>query len=180
MAKEFTELIAGNRNVIAKKWFDLTIQTYHPDTAKFIKGKSDAFANPVGSVTSNGLKVLLDQLLGEFNHETLTSSLDPIIRIRAVQDFSPSQAIAFIPGLKSIIRESLSGEAENPQHFKGLSDIDARIDQLFLIAVDIYVQCREKIFEISANEVRNRTFRAFKRAGLIKEESSERVVKKNG
>jgi hypothetical protein len=31
------------------------------------------------------------------------------------------------------------------------------------------MSCREKIYEIAANETRNQTFRAFKRAGLIVE-----------
>jgi hypothetical protein len=31
------------------------------------------------------------------------------------------------------------------------------------------MECREKIYQISANETRNRVFRAFERAGLISE-----------
>jgi hypothetical protein len=31
------------------------------------------------------------------------------------------------------------------------------------------MQCREKIYELKANEMKNRTFRAFERAGLVSE-----------
>jgi hypothetical protein len=31
------------------------------------------------------------------------------------------------------------------------------------------MQCREKVCQIGANEMRNRTFRAFERAGLVSE-----------
>jgi hypothetical protein len=33
--------------------------------------------------------------------------------------------------------------------------------------------CREKIYELKANETRNRTFKAFERAGLIKKDPGE-------
>jgi hypothetical protein len=42
-----------------------------------------------------------------------------------------------------------------------------RIDELSLIAFNIYVECREKIFQLKANEVRDRTFKALRRAGLV-------------
>jgi len=41
------------------------------------------------------------------------------------------------------------------------------------VLFDIYMMCREKIYELKANEVRNRTYRAFKRANLITENSPE-------
>jgi hypothetical protein len=40
---------------------------------------------------------------------------------------------------------------------------------LGLLAFDIYMQCREKIYELKANEMKERTFKAFARAGLVKE-----------
>jgi putative component of toxin-antitoxin plasmid stabilization module len=48
-----------------------------------------------------------------------------------------------------------------------LLEIEARIDRLGLAAFDQYMACREKIYELKANEARDRTFRAFERAGLI-------------
>jgi hypothetical protein len=46
---------------------------------------------------------------------------------------------------------------------------ESRIDELVLIAFNLYTQCREKIYELKANEMKNRTFRAFERAGLVSE-----------
>ena len=167
MDQGLVQILEQKKAEIAKKWFDLTAQTYAPDTAEFLKSKTDAFANPVGSTMLNGLKVLLDQLIHTMDPETATSHLDPIIRIRAVQNFTPSQATAFILYLKKIIRENLKKELRNSQIAAELLDLESKIDQLCLMAFDIYMQCREKIYHISANETRNRTFRAFERAGLI-------------
>ena len=102
---------------------------------------------------------------------TITSFLDPIIRIRAVQNFTPSQATSFILSLKKVLRENLTKELRDNGATAELIAFESKIDQLCLMAFDIYMQCREKIYQISANETRNRTFKAFQRAGLISEES---------
>jgi hypothetical protein len=167
MDQGLAKILEQKKAVIVQKWFDLTAQTYAPDTAEFLKNKKDAFANPVGSTMLNGIKVLLDQLIHTMDPGTTISHLDPIIRIRAVQNFTPSQATAFIPSLKKILRENLKKELRDNQIAAELLKLESKIDQLCLMAFDIYMQCREKIYQISANETRNRTFRAFERAGLI-------------
>ena len=167
MGKGLQIILAQKKSVIVKKWFDLTAQTYAPDTAEFLKSQKDQFANPVGAAMLNGLKGLLDQLIHSMNPAAITSHLDPIIRIRAAQNFSPSQATAFILSLKKVLRENLTKELRDGDFAAELIAFESKIDQLCLMAFDIYMQCREKIFQISANETRNRTFRAFERAGLI-------------
>ena len=167
MDQGLAKILEQKKAVIARKWFDLTAQTYAPDTAEFLKNKKDAFANPVGSTMLNGIRALLEQLIHTMDPATAISYLDPIIRIRAVQNFTPSQATAFIPSLKKILRENLKKELRDNQIAAELLKLESKIDQLCLMAFDIYMQCREKIYQISANETRNRTFRAFERAGLI-------------
>jgi len=169
MGKGLEKIIAQKKSVIVKKWFDLTAQTYAPDTAEFLKSNKDQFANPVGGTMLNGLNGLLDQLIHSMDPETITSHLDPIIRIRAAQNFTPSQATAFILSLKKVLRENLTKELRDSSFAAELIAFESKIDQLCLIAFDIYMQCREQILQISANETKNRTFRAFERAGLISE-----------
>ena len=160
-------LIEKNKNEIIKNWFEATIQTYAPDTAQFFKGQKDQFGNPVGSITSKGIAFLLDQLLDTFDPDAVKAYLDPIIRIRAIQDFSPSQATGFILLLKKILRENLASELQNSANILQLLEFESKIDRLCLLAFDLYMDCKEKIYEISANETRHRTLRAFERAGLI-------------
>jgi hypothetical protein len=105
------------------------------------------------------------------DRDTITSFLDPIIRIRAVQNFTPSQATSFILSLKKVLRENFAKELRDSQLAREFLEFESNIDQLCLVAFDIYMQCREKIYQIGANETRNRTFKAFQRAGLISEES---------
>jgi len=166
-------LIQNNKSQIIKGWFEATIQTYAPDTAQFFKGQKDQFGNPVGSITSQGIAFLLDQLLDTWDPEAVKAYLDPIIRIRAIQDFSPSQATGFILLLKKVLRDNLANELQKDANALQLLEFESKIDQLCLLAFDLYMDCKEKIYELSANETRNRTFRAFERAGLITDVSSK-------
>ncbi|MBW2644293.1 MAG: RsbRD N-terminal domain-containing protein [Deltaproteobacteria bacterium] len=162
-------LLEQRKTTIIKDWFALAVETYPPDTASFLKRQRDPFANPVGRTVSRGLEALFNELLKEMDYETITSFLDPIIRIRAIQNFSPAQAISFIFLLKKVIRENTKKEAPREQLFNELLLFESRIDQLVMIAFNLYMQCREKICELKANEMRNTTYKAFKRAGLVRE-----------
>ncbi|MBW2439412.1 MAG: RsbRD N-terminal domain-containing protein [Deltaproteobacteria bacterium] len=163
------KVLSKNKAAIAKQWFHLAAQTYAVDTAKFLQSKTDPFANPVGSALMTGLDGILEHLIHATDPNTLHSHLDSIIRIRAVQDFSPSQATAFILSLKKVLRDYFAKELRDSRLAAEFIELESSIDQICLIAFDIYMQCREKVYQISANETRKRTFKAFERAGLIKE-----------
>ena len=162
-------LLAQRKTAIIKNWFTLTVETYPPDTASFLKRQKDPFANPVGRTVSLGLEALFNELLKEMDYEIITSFLDPIIRIRAIQNFSPSQAVSFIFLLKKAIRENTKKEVPEEQLFNELLLFESKIDQLVMIAFNLYMQCKEKIYDLKANEMRNTTYKAFKRAGLVRE-----------
>ena len=169
MGKGLEKILEKNKPAIVKQWFNLAAQTYAIDTAQFLKSKSDPFANPVGNAMMTGLDGILEQLIHTFDPKALNSHLDSIIRIRAIQDFTPSQATAFILSLKKVLRDYLAKELQDSRLAAEFIELESKIDQICLMAFDIYMQCREKVYQISANETRNRTFKAFERAGLIKE-----------
>lgn len=162
-------LLAQRKTAIIKNWFTLAVETYPPDTASFLKKQKDPFANPVGRTISQGLEALFNELLKEMDYEIITSFLDPIIRIRAIQNFSPAQAVSFIFLLKKAIRKNIKKEALEEQLFSELQLFESKIDELVMIAFNLYMQCKEKIYDLKANEMRNTTYKAFKRAGLVRE-----------
>lgn len=159
------EILFAKRSNIIGQWFDEILSSYPPDTIKFLRSQRDPFANPVGYNIRQGIEGLFDELLKDSPVE-LSSFLDNIIRIRAVQDLTPSQAVSFIFSLKDILREELSAELSD-----GLSqeymDFEKRIDDLALLSFDLFMQCREKIYELKAKEVKNMTFRLLERAKII-------------
>ncbi len=165
--------LAKMKSAIVKEWFDLVAKSYAPDTAQFIKNNKDPFANPVGGNISAGLEGLFDQLLSGLDREAVRSHLDRIVRIRAVQNFTPSQAIAFIPALKTIIRNHLKKDLSDSRTANALLEFESNIDSLSLFAFDIYMECREKLFDLKANVERTKIYAAFERAGLIDETTQE-------
>jgi hypothetical protein len=169
------KLLSQHKNVLIKRWFDEVVRTYPVDTASFLKQQKDPFANPVGNTTLKGLEALFDVLITGMDREAVNSFLDPIIRIRALQDFTPSHATSFILFLKQAIRETLVKEFHDPDVITAFMNFESRIDDLCLMAFDIYVKCREKIYQLQANEMRNTTFSAFQRAGLVKDVPDEDV-----
>jgi hypothetical protein len=166
---ELVKQLAQKKSAIIKVWFEKVVNTYPIDTAQFLKNQKDPFANPVGQNSLKSLQDIFDLALDRFDATIARPLMDPIIRIRAIQDFTPSQAVGFMFDLKTIIRETVPVETKDGRNIEALHALDRRIDQLGLLAFDIYMQCREKILDLKANEMRARTYAAFSRAGLIKE-----------
>jgi hypothetical protein len=138
---------------ILGKWSQLIRETYPTDTARFLKDERDRFVNPVGYVISHEVKKIYEGLVQMIDPEQLAGSLSEIIRIRAVQDFSPSQAVGVVFLLKQAAREELAGEIAGDRLYTELLDFEARVDRMALLAFDIYMKCREKVSEIKINEV---------------------------
>lgn len=173
MAEGLVNLIAKQRSTVISRWFDSAIHAYAADTAAFIQSQKDPFANPVGSQTRKSVEGLFDQLVGGMEADAIHACLDPVLRIRAVQNLTPSQATVFIFALKKILRDMFDRQIQDAGLIRQLAEIESRIDRLGLAAFDIYMTCREKIYELKANETRNRTFKAFERAGLMKKDPGQ-------
>ena len=148
------ELLRRKRPAILQRWRELLLETYAPDASRFFQEERDPFANPVGATISQALAGLYDELLLGAPAERISPRLEDIIRIRAVQDFSPSQAVGFVFLLKAALREQLAGEEQGPAMAQELAEFDSRIDALALLAFDLYQQCREQIFEIRVKEAK--------------------------
>jgi hypothetical protein len=170
----FQEILQQKKPEILRRWIDLVLDTYPADTKKFLKSQKNRFSNPVGAAISEGLEGLLDRLLEGEGLEAASTFLDRIIRIRAVQDFSPSKAIAFVPQLKGIVRELTSSHRKRGEFsMEELFDFETRVDRLSLMAFDTFMACREKLYEIRANELRNRTARLLRKTNLFYELQDE-------
>ena len=165
--------IRDKKKAILSKWFELTIGTYPEQTAQFLKSKKNQFANPIGYTLFKEIEPILDGLCKGVECNTLQPFLENIIRIRAIQDFSPSQALSFIFLLKEVIREEMEVEIQQGALGRELLDLESRIDELGLLSFNIFMKCREKIYDLKANELKNRTVRLLKRAKLVSEEPEE-------
>jgi hypothetical protein len=157
-------LVLQKRASIVDRWYRLLLDSYPPETAKFLAQENDRFQNPVGQTMAPAIEQIFALLVEGREAQDLADPLDDIIRIRAVQDFTASQAIAFIFDLKQVIHEELAGElagelaAQRTGAMQAdLRALERRIERAGLLAFDIYVQCREQIYQIKADEIRRRT-----------------------
>jgi len=167
------DLLAHKKSALVKRWFDIVMEPYPADTSGILKNQKKQFTNPVGYTISHGLENIFDKLINEqgADFEGMVPFLDSIVRIRAVQDLKPSQALSFVFHLRNAIREELASEAK--EFCAEMATLESRIDAIALISFDIYVQCREKVYELKANEVKNRTFRLLQMANLVSEGHKE-------
>jgi len=156
------------KSAILKTWFDAVVETYPDETSAFLKKKKAQFTNPVGYTLLEGLEHLFDALLQGMLPDTVSQFLDSIVRLRAIQEFTPSEAVMFIFQLKKVVRQELGNELLQQQGIiEELATFESAVDDLALYAFDLYVKCREKIYELKANEAKNMTFRLLQQARLI-------------
>jgi hypothetical protein len=145
--------LKDRKSVIVDNWVKLVLGTY--ESPDFFRSQKDRFANPVGANISEALKEIFDLLLEEAEAANLAEALDKIVRIRAVQDFAPSLATSFMFLLKDVVRAELAKDAN--QTFEGLMEFESTIDRSALMAFDIYMECRERLFQIRIKELQNGT-----------------------
>jgi hypothetical protein len=161
-------LLTEKKSNIVRKWINLIVETYPDNSQGFFKKGKNRFANPVGHTLSKEAGILFDELIKDaMDPESVTASLDNIIRIRAVQDLKPSHAIGFMLRLKRLVREELEEKGLSNGLSSELRELENRIDEAALLAFDIYSQCRQKIYELRVNEVKRQVGRLLERANLI-------------
>ncbi len=166
-------VLSDKKPLILKKWIDLIIGNYPSSSRNLLKRDSGQFTNPVGHTLKTAIDIIYDKVIEEEGDvEKITKALDSIIRIWAVQDFEPSKVISFIYRLKTIVREEFENSSDNHVIYNELLEIENRIDDIILLSFDIYMSCREQLYEIKANEIKRNTFGLLKRAHIILDEES--------
>jgi hypothetical protein len=156
------DLLSQNEATILKRWFDLILETYPADTATMMRKEKNQFTNPVGATISREIKFLFKKFCEGSQLEKCDPSLDSILKIRSVQDFSPSKAVGFIFLLKRAVEETLKNEISKEPITDEWLKFQSRIDDLALHAFDIYMGCREKICEIRIDQAKAEKEMAFR------------------
>ncbi len=190
-----TEICVARREELLGAWVEKFISSYPLQSAGFVRTSMDPFANPVGQTTRASLGVLFDAVIGlDTSPREVKAALNDLIRLRAVQDFTPSQAVGPLFLLKDIVRAALFGpdpaKSKDKKEQSGREDArracppageildgcfeaEARLDSLALLALDLYAADRERIFRMRVDEVKraqSSLLRWAQRQGLSPEE----------
>jgi hypothetical protein len=138
------------KEAIAELWLGRVLRSYPGQSAEFLAAERDPFRNPVGNTIRPALGILLDELWLGMDRARISGALDSIMQIRAVQGLEPSRALEFLFQLKDILRPQLAGPERDL--------VDGRIDEMALMAFDLYVKYRERTYQARANEARRRVY----------------------
>jgi hypothetical protein len=148
------ELLQRNSGPIKERWLELTLASYRQDAAGFFMKQKDRFANPVGQTLATETGAIVDSLLARADATDLCLHLEEIVKIRAVQEFTPSEAVSFVFLLKDTVREVLADELSEGGLPSELVAFEGRIDQMALFAFDIFVKWREKVYSLRVREIK--------------------------
>lgn len=152
------ELLADRKAAVVGRWLDRVLATYPADTGRFLRQTKDAFANPVGTTLAKELPVLYDAVVGSGDASGVGKSLEAVVRLRAVQDFTPSQAVAFVFLLKAAVRDELGEALRAPGRLEEWDALESDIDAVALAAFDAFAANRERMCEIRINAMKKRTY----------------------
>jgi hypothetical protein len=158
-------LSQNERKRMLTRWFDCIVNGYPAETARFLREQSDPFANPVGAALREELAPILDGILDDRDPVEVEPALDRIVRVRALQDMSPSEAVFFVLILKDVFDEVTDGATGDAKR-----RFDSRVDGMLLTAFNVYNRCREQVYDIRVKEIRNRSLKVMERLNSWREE----------
>ncbi len=149
---DLQEALWNYRETIVDKWVDYTLSTYLH--SEFFKREKDKFSNPTGGTVRDSLSSLF-LLLREHKPDTdYQKAVEPLLLLRAVQEFSPSQAVAPLNAVKHITREVLEKDKETKEFVNQLYDFEFAVDLAMLAAFDLYMICRERLYQVRIDEIK--------------------------
>lgn len=162
------EILTANEKAIAKRWTELVFGTYPQETTRLLAGQRDPFANPVGQMLRESVGPLMRALIEDQPDQECLSVLGNLMRVRSVQDLSASRAVGIIPLFRTAILEESGEELDRAS----LIDLVERVERLTMAAFDVFVKCREQLYEVRSHES------ARLQASLLKR--AEQILAENG
>ena len=150
------ELIKKKEKKIVTVWVERTLDSYI--SSDFFKQATNQFANPVGANIRTGLTKIFQLMLSEAEAQDFVEPLDQVIRIRAVQEFTPAQAVAPFFELKWVVRQILSGDKQGRPLLSELAPFDREVDRVVLMAFDMYMRCRDRLHQARIRELKSGSY----------------------
>jgi hypothetical protein len=94
------------------------------------------------------------------------SHLEEIIKIRAVQDFTPSQAVSFVWLAKEAIYNELKVQLKTKEIYSELQKLESEIDKFSGVAFNLYSTCKDSICQIRIKELKTENHALNKMLGV--------------
>jgi hypothetical protein len=162
-------ILSDKKSEILENWQQEIFRLYPSDSIRFISPEFDRFANPVGHCIREHTERLFCALVSEEEQkpEDLIPLFDEILKIWAVQSLTPSDALGYLYMLKRVIGDVLHNDNMEASLHDEVTRLFSMIDRFTLIAFDVYTTCREKIFELKAETIKNQVSGVLRRYDLV-------------
>lgn len=180
----FVDKVKEQKSVLLQKWIDNFYASYPLGSTGFVRTSTDKFTNPIGVITQSNLSILYDAVLGEdIDKDTFVAALTEVVQLRAIQQMSPSQAVGPIVQLKSLLKDHvfyvLCKDTKDCDEIISLTEqyivVEARIDSLLVMALDMYAAQREQIYTLRVEEVKRNQSQVLRWAKLREEKERSRL-----
>ena len=155
--------LSDKRTTIVERWLRVVLSTYSEDATRSMRRQSDRFANPAGHLIIAGIGALFDELAAGARPDRVAGILEDMLKLRAVQDFSPSQAVGFVGAIKKVVHTEPGMNLTAEQW----AELDERVDRLQLSAFDVYMRCRERVYEVRYNQLKKMNYTLLERANRV-------------
>ncbi len=149
------DLLHQCRDEIIREWM-ARIAAADPDpSSRLLANPQDRFLNPIRHAYEQALPAIYDELVGTMDRARMREALEEVMRVRALQDLSATDATSFMLLLKDVLRDALHHESDIPTAWDTWrATVGQRVDDAMMVAFDVYVSCRDKIQELRAAEAR--------------------------
>jgi hypothetical protein len=146
------DLLAEKKGEILQRWLDRLLEVYPPDSQRFFRANKSPYSNPVGFTLRKGMEGVFDQILRPASIEEARAILEPVMKVRAVENLPPSRRIDFILPLREVLSEIV--RQENRKDYLGHEwlDLNSQISRLALLGMNLYSECREKVNQLRIKE----------------------------
>ena len=147
------EFLENHSDSITERWRSLTLAVYPKDAGRAMRA-AQPFKNPVGESLTESLDELFRGLASGTDIVDLHEPMDRIVRIRAVQDMRPSDAVGFVFFIKRAVREALLERGQEQDiDADELLGFESRVDELALLAFEIWGGCRNQLLRAQMRSV---------------------------
>ncbi len=146
------ELLAEKKTIILERWLDRILEDYPPDTQTFFRENKSPYSNPIGFTLRKGMEEIIDQILWPLSVEEARAILEPVMKVRAVENLPPSRRAGFILPLREIVSEIVREEKRKDLSGQEWLNLNSRINQLALLGMNLYSECREKVNQLRIKE----------------------------
>ncbi len=146
------QVLETKKEAVLERWLEDVVAAYPAEGGAFFRARRDPFANPVGHSIREGTREVLDGVLASAEMSTFREPLARMLKVRAVQEMSASQAVGFVLGLKRAIRAE-AGQPENCARAEELVSLEESVDRVALLAFDLFTELREELARVRIREV---------------------------